>query len=102
MTAQSTLLSIALQSSAQDYLLLFLFIIVAIIFFTVFYYWWRGVSDEDLDKIIEDDANQTTGPAMIDAQIHADEVAEELEKVEEETAVIEPVAEAEPEEPTPV
>jgi predicted flap endonuclease-1-like 5' DNA nuclease len=102
MTAQSTLLSIALQSSAQDYLLLFLFLIVAIIFIALFYSWWRGVSDEDLDEIIEADANQTTGPAMIGTQIRADDAAEEEEEAEEETAVIEPVVEAEEEEPAPI
>lgn len=108
MIAQSTLLSITLQSSLQDYLLLFLFLIVAIIFFAIFYYWWRGVSDEDLDKIKEAYARQTTGPAMSGEELplyaeweadaivdrdafladQADQVAEDiLEEAAEETAV---------------
>jgi len=106
-TAQSILLSIALQSSSTDYLLLFLFLIVAIIFFAIFYYWWRGVSDEDLDEIKEADANQTSGPAtfgeelpveadIVESDVAVDEDAhseEEAADVVEETAVVEPVAE---------
>lgn len=99
MTAQSILLSIALQSSSTDYLLVFLFLIVAIIFFAVFYFWWRGVSDEDLDKIIEADANQTSGPATYGEELPVSEAvavevaSEEAAVVEVETAVVEPIAE---------
>ncbi len=92
MTAQSILLSIALQSSAQDYLLLFLFLIVAIIFFVIFYSWWRGVSEEDLDKIIEADAKQTSGPATFGEELPVPvQASEEIVAVEAETAVAEPV-----------
>lgn len=115
MTTQSILLTIALQSGSQEYLLLFLFLIVAVIFFAIFYYWWRGVSDEDLAEIKEADANQTTGPAITGeempeyAQAEADAiadrdallaeqadhtVAEVVAEVEVETAVAEPVEEA--------
>jgi predicted flap endonuclease-1-like 5' DNA nuclease len=96
-TAQSILLSIALQSSSTDYLLLFLFLIVAIIFFAIFYYWWRGVSDEDLAQVIEADAAQTSGPATlgeiapVESSVSEDVVVEET--VEVETAVVEPVDE---------
>ena len=99
MTAQSILLSIALQSSSTDYLLVFLFLIVAIIFFAVFYFWWRGVSDEDLDKIIEADAAQTSGPATygeeapVSEEVAVEAVSEEAAAVEAETAVAEPVEE---------
>ncbi len=85
MTLQSILLSIALQSSSTDYLLLFLFLIVAIIFFAIFYSWWRDVSDEDLEKIKEADANQTSGPATV-----GEEMLVEEEEVEGETAVSQP------------
>jgi len=107
-TLHSILLSIALQSSSTDYLLLFLFLIVAIIFFAIFYYWWRDVSDEDLEKIKEADANQTSGPAtygeelsverdVAESEVSVDEDdthhEEEVVEVAEETAVVEPVAE---------
>lgn len=87
MTAQSNFLSIALQSSSEEYLLLFLFLIVAVIFFAVFYYWWRGVSDEDLAEVIEADANQTTGLAMVGENMVYEE------EIEEETVVSEPIEE---------
>lgn len=105
-TTQSILLSTTLQSSAEDYLLLFLFLVVAVIFFAIFYYWWRGVSDEDLEEVIEYETNQTTGPAMtgeempVYAQAEADAnadlenlLAEEAHhaeaEVDVETAVVE-------------
>jgi predicted flap endonuclease-1-like 5' DNA nuclease len=81
-TTQTILLSIALQSSTENYLLLFLFLIVALIFFALFYYWWRGVSDEDLDEVKTAYANQTTGPAIsgeemdVYAQAEADAIAD--------------------------
>jgi predicted flap endonuclease-1-like 5' DNA nuclease len=114
-TAQSVLLSIALQSDSQELLLLVLFLIVAVIFFVIFFYWWRGVSEEDLDEIKEADAKQTTGPAItgeemsVYAQAEADAIADrenllaeevhykETQVVEEETAVSEAVGEPEPE-----
>lgn len=121
MTTQSILLSIALQSGSQEYLLLFLFLIVAVIFFAIFYYWWRGVSDEDLEALKKADANQTTGPAITGekmpeyAQAEADAIADRdvllaeeadhmaAEAAEEvETAVAEPVEDAAETETEPV
>ena len=79
MTIQSIWLSITLQSSTENYLLVFLFLIVALIFFAVFFYWWRSVSDEDLDEIIEADANQTSGPATFGEELSVAAKVEEEE-----------------------
>lgn len=57
-------LSIALQTGSNDLLLLVLFAVMAAIFLVVFFSWYRSVNESDLEKIIEADARQTTGPAL--------------------------------------
>ena len=60
---QNIFLTANWQSNTQNSILLLLFLVIAVIFLVIFFYWWRKVSEDDLDDIIEADANQTTGPA---------------------------------------